>query len=452
MDGVEIRRFRAVDRDGVQRVRDAVRSADGHAHIPEADDPWARVVVAGGEVVGYSWVDFWSEQDGTRLYLLSGCVDPAWRRRGIGRRLLAHQEDQAAAHWHAARGTGPVLLGSNGDPRLLEAAGYRVRFTVVRLARNPATATSPSPTTPEVVPLSGPTPETGPPSRATPEANPPSQASPPSGPTHETGLPSRATTKASLPIGPTPEDGPPTRPAAEFGSPAGATAEAGPPSRPTTEVGPPAGPTPEAGPPSRATDDVNPPTGPTPEAGPPAGRTAGGGLPAGVEVRPVRPGHHPHIHRVIQVCFDRPGLGQHGLSYADYQADISDEDLWLVAWSGDEIAGLLINTRRPDGSVDTPWVAVPPGWRRRGIARALLRRSLALLHERGVRTATISTVQENPDHTVTLYESAGYTVTERLPRYGKPLPDQNRPSWSGGTGGGRGGDGGPIRAASDGGS
>jgi mycothiol synthase len=71
--------------------------------------------------------------------------------------------------------------------------------------------------------------------------------------------------------------------------------------------------------------------------------------------------------------------------------------------------------------VDTPWVAVLPAWRRRGVARALLQRSLRLLADQGVQKAIIRTVEENTNQTVALYEEAGYRVTARHPRYAKPL-------------------------------
>ena len=71
--------------------------------------------------------------------------------------------------------------------------------------------------------------------------------------------------------------------------------------------------------------------------------------------------------------------------------------------------------------MDTPWVAVLPAWCRRGVARILLQRSLRRLAEHGVTTATIRTVQENTNHTVALYQEAGYRVTARHPRYAKPI-------------------------------
>jgi ribosomal protein S18 acetylase RimI-like enzyme len=250
-------------------------------------------VEADGNVAGSGRVEWWDEADGTRLYLLLGEIESRWRRRGLGRTLLARLEEQAAAHWRAHPTGGPPLLGMNPDDEatlaLAHEAGYRVRFTLVDLARDPAGA-------------------------------------------------------ADVP------------------------------------------------------------------------------LPPGVTLRPVRDDQHPQIYAAIDTCFADSRLGQEIRDYAEYLDNVRDTDLWLVAWAGTEVAGLVVNEREPDGSVDSSWVAVLPPWRRRGLASALLQHSLRLMAAHGVRTATIRTVRENPHRTVALYERAGYRVTALTTRYAKPLP------------------------------
>jgi mycothiol synthase len=291
---MDLRAYRPADAGGAGAVRDAARRVEDTVQLP-GDSPLSLIAALDdGTVTGYSWVDWWDEADGTRLYLLAGCVHPAHRGAGIGRALLRRQEAQAAEHWRTHPGAGPVLLGGNAEESqpatraLLLAAGYRVRFTVVDLARDPAGA-----------------------------------------------------------------------------------------------------------------DDV--------------------ALPDGLELRPVNAGHHPLIYAAVETCFAASGHGHHPRGYADYLRDVRDVDLWLVAWDGPDVAAVLVNERRPDGSVDTPWVAVLPAWRRRGVAQALLQRSLRLLAGAGVATAVIRTVHENPNHTVDLYERAGYRIVARHPRYAKPL-------------------------------
>lgn len=156
----------------------------------------------------------------------------------------------------------------------------------------------------------------------------------------------------------------------------------------------------------------------------PAGSEA---LPAGVELRPVTERHHRSIHLAIEECFSDSSFGYVPRSLAEYRQDVhdrqSDTALWTVAWDGDQVAAVVINEIRANGTGLTPWVAVREPWRRRGIGRALMLTSLRRLSERGVRSTAISTIAENPHHAVDLYRSVGYQVTRRQPRYRKPMAE-----------------------------
>ncbi|MFF0270275.1 GNAT family N-acetyltransferase [Kribbella sp. NPDC004536] len=92
-----------------------------------------RVLVDGVEV-GTTGMRWWDEQDGTRVYLLTGGVAPEFQRMGYGRRILAWQEEQARAQ---ANGAGVPVFGTNPvserDRALVRAAGYRAAFTRVRM-------------------------------------------------------------------------------------------------------------------------------------------------------------------------------------------------------------------------------------------------------------------------------------------------------------------------------
>jgi mycothiol synthase len=95
-------------------------------------DPAHDVVLAevDGTLVGYAWIDWVDTTDALREFRVGGYVHPEWQARGIGRRLLAWQEDQARAHPAAAESTRPLVLGSWSSElnarktRLLVAAGY----------------------------------------------------------------------------------------------------------------------------------------------------------------------------------------------------------------------------------------------------------------------------------------------------------------------------------------
>jgi mycothiol synthase len=137
------------DYEAVAAITDACRIADGYDTTRTADqfraavttwpdfDPGegVRLAVDEGQVVGFAFgVCDGDSPDTGRILYHAGGVLPAWRGRGIGRRLLA--EAQVAARRHAARRPGPVpqttiYRGYVGESdldarRLLEADGYEI--------------------------------------------------------------------------------------------------------------------------------------------------------------------------------------------------------------------------------------------------------------------------------------------------------------------------------------
>jgi mycothiol synthase len=101
---------------------------------------------------------------------------------------------------------------------------------------------------------------------------------------------------------------------------------------------------------------------------------------------------------------------------------------FLVAWDGDEIAGAVLNVIYHDenaelgirrGWLDSVYTRRP--WRGRGLARALIMRSLRLLAERGMETAALGVDADNPSGALRLYESCGFAVTERGAAWRRPL-------------------------------
>ncbi|HEY9473921.1 MAG TPA: GNAT family N-acetyltransferase [Mycobacteriales bacterium] len=310
-------RFRGPeDLPGLASVRAAVRQVEDGVWMPGPDTvtdpaaqtPFCLVAEVGGQTVGYTWMDWWTEVDGSRLYLLLGWVVPAWRRHGIGTAMLRWQEQQAAAFAATHTSPGVAVLGGNADEdqpdtrALLLANGYRVAFTVVWMARD----------------------------------------------------------LTAEPVG------------------------------------------------QRVGQQVAEAT-----------------LPAGIELRPVAHVHHPWIHRAIEECFAEDRTGHLPRTFAEYRHDVrerqSDTTLWTVAWDGDEIAAVMINEIRPNGTGLTPWLAVRAPWRRRGIGRALMLIGLRRLSERGVTSTALATIAQNPHHSAALYQSLGYRVTRRQPRYRKPM-------------------------------
>jgi len=164
-----------------------------------------------------------------------------------------------------------------------------------------------------------------------------------------------------------------------------------------------------------------------------------------VEVRPLTEG------LALRPVTDRPGYRR--LFDADAEAfmdhwggfDASDEafeeflgepdfdpTLFVIAWDGDEIAGAVINVidrnenemlNRSRGLLASVFVRRP--WRRRGLASALVARSLLLLRERGMTSAWLGVDADNPTGALGVYERAGFAVHSRASAYRKPMePDR----------------------------
>ena len=58
-------------------------------------------------------------------------------------------------------------------------------------------------------------------------------------------------------------------------------------------------------------------------------------------------------------------------------------------------------------------ICVRRPWRRRGLARALIIRSLKVLHDQSMTEAALGVDVENPSNALRLYESCGYQVVQR---------------------------------------
>ena len=77
--------------------------------------------------------------------------------------------------------------------------------------------------------------------------------------------------------------------------------------------------------------------------------------------------------------------------FEEFVGTTTDPALWLVAFDGDEVAGAVLNGIHVDadgarsGWLDSIFTRRP--WRRRGLARALIARSLVLLRDRGLTAA-----------------------------------------------------------------
>ena len=306
--GLAFRFFQGeADFPAIEAVREAVRAVDGDLWLPGPDtnpgavcNPAQDCLLAEvhGKVIGYTWLAWWEEMNGTKLYLHLGWLVPEWRRKGIGRALLRWQEQRLRQIAQTQPTTKPCVFGGNADETqpgnraLLLSEGYTLAFTFVWM-------TCQIPTEP--IQLTS--------------------------------------------------------------------------------------------------------------------------LPDGLEIRPVEREQLPAIYAANQEAFSEShdAIENYEIWLSNLGGPDLDTSLWVVAWDGDQIAGHVISTSDEEGA-HTPWVATCRPWRRRGLGKALMTRLLQRCQERGIQQADIGTVAENPGKSVHLYESVGYQVVERMPRYRKLMP------------------------------
>src|SRR6266567_2232920 len=121
------------DADGVDERTSAEELLNFFSHGDDHFDPGADLMVGelDGELIAYGWVSWADTTDGLREYRLGGYVHPAWRKRGVGGRLLRWQEERARAIAARHGVDRPRVMGTwSPESRvakrhLMEGAGYR---------------------------------------------------------------------------------------------------------------------------------------------------------------------------------------------------------------------------------------------------------------------------------------------------------------------------------------
>lgn len=154
-------------------------------------------------------------------------------------------------------------------------------------------------------------------------------------------------------------------------------------------------------------------------------------LPAGVEVRPVQATQYRAVWDANVEGF-AGAWGMPVLTDDDYRAYLEgpffQPQLWQVAWHGEQIVGSMLNYvldvenktyNRARGYVSE--MAVREGWRRRGIARAMLARTLEMYRDRGMTEAALGLDGQDPGGCRALCESIGFRIVSQLTYYRKPL-------------------------------
>lgn len=157
-------------------------------------------------------------------------------------------------------------------------------------------------------------------------------------------------------------------------------------------------------------------------------------LPDGLEVRSALPEHYRAIWEADQEAF-RDHWGYSEPTEEDYQSWLGNKtlfqpDLWQIAWEvkTNEVVGQVkafINAaenekyNRKRGY--TEFISVRRPWRKQGVARALIVRSLRLQKERGMAESSLGADSENISGATRVYEDCGFRVTKRSAIYRKPI-------------------------------
>jgi mycothiol synthase len=154
--------------------------------------------------------------------------------------------------------------------------------------------------------------------------------------------------------------------------------------------------------------------------------------PTGIELRPVREDHMRAIWEAKDEAF-QDHWGHRQATEEDYQGfledPVQDPSCWVVAWDGDQIAGMVLNFI--DGDENRQWdrlrgytedISVRRPWRRRGLATYMIAESLRRLRDLGMEEAALGVDADNPSGALTLYERLGYQVDRRSTSYARSTP------------------------------
>jgi mycothiol synthase len=154
-------------------------------------------------------------------------------------------------------------------------------------------------------------------------------------------------------------------------------------------------------------------------------------LPEGLELRPALPEHFAAIWYAMQEAYvPEGGPPPTGEIPEDFKKDPNFQpDLWQVAWEigSGKVAGSVMtyifhaeNRQLGIQRGYTEGISTVPAWQRRGVAKALIARSLKVQREAGMKESALICSGENPDN-MKLYASCGFQEVKRDTVYEKQL-------------------------------
>ena len=153
-------------------------------------------------------------------------------------------------------------------------------------------------------------------------------------------------------------------------------------------------------------------------------------LPEGLVVRPVIETERRLIWEAAREAFrdERDEAEWTEEDWARFPEELPNQSLWMIAFDGDAVAGGVLNSidkaanahhGRTRGALSSVWTGAR--WRRRGVAKALIARSLVLHREHGMTSAYLGVDGANPNQAMDLYAGMGFEVATSTIDWRKPL-------------------------------
>ena len=156
-------------------------------------------------------------------------------------------------------------------------------------------------------------------------------------------------------------------------------------------------------------------------------------MPEGLEVKPVTPQDYRKVWEASNEAF-HDHWGDTEYTEEDFQRFVQRTEelpshassLWKIGWDGDQVAGMVLNQIDHEenemmgiarGYTDPICVRRP--WRKRGLASALISRSLVMLKEMGMTEAALGVDAENPSGALGLYQRHGFRTVQESRVYHK---------------------------------
>ena len=156
-------------------------------------------------------------------------------------------------------------------------------------------------------------------------------------------------------------------------------------------------------------------------------------LPEGIEVRPVPPEDYRKVFDAANEAL-KDHWGAREWTDVDYDQFLNDPtftpDLWIIGYDGDEVAGNVVNwiNEAENKEFQRKWgyteiISVRRPYRGKGLAKALVTRSMVRLRDLGMEHANLGVDSENPSGAMGLYTGLGYKPIKTWTVLHKDLED-----------------------------